>query len=134
MNGRTYVAGPVFDREGRVPPVYEAIRERLAATGTEADFPLRDWELDRAEPREFVEAIRNRIERADTVITVLAPGDQSAPVESTMAAFLGKRQIIVSDGAEVPRMLRGLEGVAAVASNDEELSAALDDLGGELRA
>jgi hypothetical protein len=128
MNGRTYVAGPPFDRD-RVPPVYDAIARRLADMDTEPDFPVRDPDLDRADAREFVHAIRNRIERADMVITVLVQGDQSVPAEATMAALADKRQIIVSDGSEVPRILRGLPGVRAVVSDERELEEALGELG-----
>lgn len=119
-----HIAGPVVGRGTAVRSwVGDAYRDIMASSrdlNIGATLPEATAELELAEPDDFVEWNRRKIESSDIVITVFAHGDVSAGVEAGMAALLGKQQLIVAeDVARLPRMLRGLPGIVGVLSVED---------------
>jgi hypothetical protein len=116
-----FVAGPVFDPKfGAVPELYRVLEEEAARRGWTVTLPRLEHEVDRLDPTRFTQLISERIREADCVVTVLSPHDQSAPVESAMAAYLEKEQVLVVDGGgHPPRILVGLPGVFEVVGTDD---------------
>lgn len=112
MPGSVYVAGPVvagpFDR---MAGLYEAIQSEAENVGMSASLPVRDADLDLLSPEQFVVAVTERIRSAQSVVTILPRNDQSVPVEAALAAALGKRQVLVLDATDAPRMIVGLPGI-----------------------
>lgn len=120
MARQMYVAGPVFEWGSGRHKIFEAVTEEAARLGSKVVLPVRDEYVDQLEPTRFTEHIVSEIEEADGVVTILAAGDQSVPVESAIAAMKGKRQIIVAeDGHKAPRILAGLPGVVDVVRFDD---------------
>ncbi len=115
-----YVAGPVVTpATGPPPALYTDIAREFERFGIEVALPVRHDDLDSLEPAEFTREIRTRIKHAHSVVTVLEAGDQSVPVEATLASELGKGQIVVAvDGkVPIPRLVAGLRGVRVVADS-----------------
>ena len=88
----------------------------LAQTARSLDFelllPVSDPYLEIALPESFAREIRQRIERADGIVSIFSRTDSSGPVESTMASMMGRRQIIFAANPDiVPRIMRGMPGV-----------------------
>ncbi|MBI4532102.1 MAG: hypothetical protein HY709_11355 [Candidatus Latescibacteria bacterium] len=118
MMGTIYVAGPVI-RPGlanrRFRSVFHDVVTAADATGEKVVLPELDRSLDRLKPPDFVKLISDRIASADGVLTVLTEGDQSAPVEATLAAICQKPQLVLAKNTKrVPRMIRGLPFVVDV--------------------
>jgi nucleoside 2-deoxyribosyltransferase len=123
-----YVAGPVFDPWDQ-PEVYGDIAATAERYGWEAELPLRRGEIGDMPSQEFVRATTDRIRRADAVVCVLRPGDQSVPAEAAIASFSGKPQVVVRDGGKrVRRMIEGLPGVAEVVDAGSEVPGAVERL------
>ena len=121
MPRSVFVAGPVLDPATEAAPeIYYALDEEAHRRGWSMSLPVREYEIDGLHPREFTEAITDRIGDAQCVVTVLSPHDQSAPVEATIASYLGKEQgVVVVDGARTPRILAGLPGVVEVVGAED---------------
>jgi hypothetical protein len=127
---RIFVAGPVEKgggRSGYLDPLARDEVERVyaslqaAATGrADLSIPVQDDRLDKAESREFLAETLSRIARSDCAISVLVKGDRGSVIETVLISAIGKRQIVVSDDPEaLPRAVRGLPGVEAVASFED---------------
>lgn len=116
-----YIVGPV-PRSGATGQAlhdfYGLVERELASFGWAAAPPRSEGELQRMSPEVFAREIFQRIKDSDGMVTVLAEGDQSAPVEATFGAVNGKKQLIVADSPErVPRIIRGLPNVIGVVSH-----------------
>jgi hypothetical protein len=123
MPGRVYVAGPVWDPAGykSAPAIYADLDREAALRGWSVSLPERERELDELQGSDFTKAITDRIDDAQCVVTVLSPDDQSAPVEATIASYIGKEQgVVVVEGARAPRVLAGLPGVVQVVDAEDE--------------
>jgi hypothetical protein len=123
------IAGPAFDPEREeMPPQYRRVIEAAKNEGWAVNAPIRDRGVDGLSTTQFAEFMLERIGSADIVVAFLAKGDQSVPVEATMAAFMRKDQLVVAeDPYSVPRVLSGLPGITAIVhvKDDELLYAAL---------
>jgi hypothetical protein len=133
-----YVSGPVvaagaanawqgalsaLARVGDLPAsiIYGWITSECNERNIEVRLPVREPALDALEPRDFVKDITERIRFADLVLRIFVAEDKSGPVESAIASLLKKKQLIVgANGAKVPRLERGLEGVVGVVPFDDE--------------
>lgn len=121
-----HVVGPVV-RDSRFRPpqhwvqdAYETITKQAGELNAAANIPVSDRFLERAEPVTFVNRTIAAIEASNVVVTVFTPGDVSAAVEATAASYLGKKQLILTNGNNgAPRMLRGLPGVAGIVSAED---------------
>jgi len=110
-----YVSGPVVDElnnKDALGRIYILIEKILH--GHKVDLPLRSRDLDKLSPEKFYSSVFDMIARSDGVISVLTEGDQSGPVESTVASFKHKPQCIMEMSATAPRLLRGLPFVVDV--------------------
>src|SRR5436189_158319 len=115
-----YVAGPVIHRHRQeLPEVYRAIQDTAESYGWSVELPERDENVDGFRPEHFVKYVAERINEAAAVVAVLPPGDQSVPVESSMAAFSRKPQLVVAEGARPPRLVEGLPGVGHVVALED---------------
>ena len=124
-----YIAGP-SDFEAllsqspndkrRVRDVYNRILEATSELRYQAQMPVSDPYLASLTPRAFYDKIAERIRSADAVIWVCTPGDMSGAVESSIAAVAGKKQLILRAPApNLPRMVSGQPGVAAISGVDD---------------
>jgi hypothetical protein len=124
---KIYVSGPPTSslKEAKDPHamIYKVIAEILEENGVgyEVEFPIRNPELDMLGARDFFAEMSKKIDGAERVITVFQEGDQSTPVEATLAATKGKPQIVLElrdfqKTAGAPRLIRGLPGVIKAAS------------------
>jgi hypothetical protein len=115
-----YVAGPVIHRHRHeLPEVYRAIQDTAESYGWSVELPERDENIDGFPPERFVKYVAERINEAAAVVAVLPLGDQSVPIESSMAAFSRKPQLVVAEGARSPRLIEGLPGVGRVVALED---------------
>jgi hypothetical protein len=132
---KIYVSGPpIADLEAgdtNSAVIYRAI-ERKFGKEHDVTLPVRTHELDKLSARDFFAAMSQRINAAEGVITIIEGGDQSTPVEATIAAFSGKPQYVLEIAA-APRLIRGLPGITggAIFSTeklDHQLQEAIEQL------
>jgi hypothetical protein len=113
---KIYISGPPVDKIGEGDElhaiIYKIIRETTAGKHA-ISLPIRTIELQKLDPKGFFDAISNKIKIADGVISVVVHGDQSTPVESTLAALNGKPQSVLEIGP-APRLLRGLPNIVEI--------------------
>jgi hypothetical protein len=124
MPSDIYVAGPLS--EGPFDPraqLYAQLSAAAEEAGLSVALPVRDDQIDLLPPNEFTRAVIERIREARAVITVLAPGDQSVPVEAAMASGFEKPQLVVVDGGDVPRLIAGLPLIFDVVAADDPQTA-----------
>jgi hypothetical protein len=110
-----YVSGPVVDELRDKDPLarlYVLIEKLLK--GHRVELPLRTRDLETLSAGAFYQEVFKMISSSDGVICVLMEGDQSGPVESTIASLNGKPQCIMEISAAAPRLLRGLSNVIDV--------------------
>lgn len=108
-----YLAGPVVnerDSEG-VAALYEQLAKTATMYGWVCRKPLRTKELDTLEASAFTQQIAERIRHAAHIVYFWQPGDDSGPVEATLASIMRKPfDIVVVGRGVVPRIIRGLPG------------------------
>ena len=120
MQTSVYIAGSVVDVASQhEAALYRAVAELAESRGHSAAVPVREGQLDAMAARDFAEEITSRIAAAEYVVTILTGADPSPPVEAALASMLGKSQIIVSPGAQAPRILAGLRGVVRVVDSED---------------
>jgi hypothetical protein len=119
-----YVGGPVL-RQDSAPPLWTkdvylslyTLAEQQRATIL---LPEGDGELETMQPEAFYAEMDSRIRSSAAGIILFAAPNASAAVEATMLALAGKPQIIVAENSkDVPRLVRGLPGVARVVGVNE---------------
>ena len=129
---KIYVSGPPVKEleEGRTLHglIYRTIIKVVEKGGQhQVVLPIRTAELDRLSARDFVAAMAKRIADAERVMTVFDKGDQSTPVEATIAALGGKPQFVLEITA-APRLIRGLPGiVGGVTVSAEKLESQIEE-------
>ncbi|WLB55850.1 hypothetical protein [Bradyrhizobium japonicum] len=110
---KIYVSGPPIAKleEGtsKTALLYQTLARKFGADH-EIELPIRSAELDKLDARDFVATISKKIGEAEGIITVIEKGDQSTPVEATIASLKGKPQYIL-EFRGAPRLVRGLPGV-----------------------
>jgi len=113
---KIYVSGPPINKleegEGLHAIIYKVIRE-ITLGKHPISLPIRTPELAKLDPNEFFDAMSKRLQIADGVISVFVQGDQSTPVESTVAALSGKPQSVLEIGS-APRLIRGLPNIVEI--------------------
>lgn len=116
-----YVAGPVIRpttrQPGWVADCYGLIEGVVRLNPRyEARFPTAESRLELMDASSFVAELNYRIQKADSVIAVFLPDDQSVPVECALAVAAGKRVLLLHEfGARIPRILAGLSLVTTSA-------------------
>jgi hypothetical protein len=86
-----------------------------------------------AEPPDFFHAVKRRITAADAFVGVLMPDDVCTAIEASIASAAGKRiLLIVEEGLQVPRLLKGLPGVVRVIGSGDAKSLVAECLPGLL--
>jgi len=126
-----YVSGPVLRHGVPVPEwvgnTYETVLGSARELGLNVSYPEAEPYLERADPRIFLESIRQRISASQVAVVIFTGGDVSSGIEATMASNLNKPQVVISDDpATVPRLLRGLPTVTGVIRPDYSLVGQLD--------
>jgi hypothetical protein len=120
---KIYVSGPVVDSldDKKLPLISSIYRliERKVPRSYELDLPVRTAELSKLSANEFYETIQKQISLADGVFTVLAPYDQSTPVEAATAAINNKPQCILAL-TDVPRLIAGLPNIIEISPVDKD--------------
>lgn len=115
-----YVAGPVLRGgaqliDSLVGRMYDAISGAAKELGIEARLPGATWVLEQADPASFFREIQQSIKDASVAISVFTSGDVSLGVESTIASYSGRRQLLLCPrGQHVPRLLSGLPGTVTL--------------------
>jgi hypothetical protein len=113
---KIYVSGPPVDSidgsKEQYAYIYSLIRE-IANGEHEVIFPIRTTQLAKLDPRAFFEEISRRIGGAEAVISVIVAGDQSTPVEATVASTKGKPQSVIQID-HAPRLVQGLPKIVDI--------------------
>jgi len=131
-----YVSGPVLTKrgQGRLSRFYPQIEQYLSERNIQSNLPYRDSYANNLVPKEFFGYTRERIGQAHGIITVIAPGDQSTPVEAAIADSLGIPQyLIFTSNRRPPRLMQGLPSVVgserlAIGGNGSQLGRIVERL------
>lgn len=121
-----YIAGPVVRQTfGQIEDlkfqeltgIYDRLLRHLQKSSFDVAIPKPDQYLDFVDPTIFRNEIIQRIQGAFAVITILTTESSSAGIEAQIASTLRKPQgLVVEDTNQVPRLLRSLPGVIAIAT------------------
>jgi hypothetical protein len=113
---KIYVSGPPVDKIERGKDlhivIYRTIK-KLTKGKHDVVLPIKTPELSKLSEQDFYNEMSRRISEAEGVISVFVEGDQSTPVETTIASAKDKPQSILEIGS-APRLVRGLPGVLEV--------------------
>jgi hypothetical protein len=97
--------------------IEDAVAKAKAFTGRsiELKMPYPDPEVDKLEPKDFVEYLRDEISQSDAVLTIFCPPGIAVAFEADLASALHKPQtILVAGSLRIPRFLRVLENVVSI--------------------
>jgi hypothetical protein len=97
--------------------IKDAASETKAFIGqtVELKMPYPDPEVDKLEPQDFAEYLRNEISQSDAVLTIFTPPGIAVAFEADLASALHKPQIILVAGSlRIPRYLRTLQHVVKI--------------------
>jgi hypothetical protein len=123
MSGeKIYVGGrsvSSLDVDGKHARVYREIKKELISRSLYFIFPTRREEFKLVRPNDFYDVIDRTIQAADGIIVILAPDDDSSPIEAALAARRQKPIALMSLG-EAERLPAGLPGVVEYIMIDPE--------------